>query len=105
MAKWEEEDRRTIALRGDVIAIALRPSPLLFAGSSSYLEILLGTFNNSVETDATWRHGGRRLFRGKKEKRGKKKIKAGSHARMEYETIRKTEASGGEGLIIVPLDK
>ena len=73
MAKWEEEDRRTIALRGDVIAIALRPSPLLFAGSSSYLEILLGTFNNSVETDATWRHGGRRLFRGKKEKRGKKK--------------------------------
>lgn len=73
MAKWEEEDRRTIALRGDVIAIALRPSPLLFAGSSSYLEILLGTFNNSVETDATWRHGGRRLFRGKKEKKGEKK--------------------------------
>lgn len=73
MAKWEEEDRRTIALRGDVIAIALRPSRLLFAGSSSYLEILLGTFNNSVETDATWRHGGRRLFRGKKEKKGEKK--------------------------------
>lgn len=78
--------------------------PPLFAGSSSYLEILLSTFNNSVETDATWRHGGRRLFRGKKRKKKEKRIKACSHTRMEYETIAK-QKRGGEELIIVPRDK
>lgn len=97
LAKWA--DWYTIALRGDVIAVAP-----LFAGSSSYLEILLGTFNNSVETDATWRHGGRRLFRGKKRKKKEKRIKACFHTRMEYETIAK-QKRGGEGLIIVPRDK
>lgn len=103
MAKWEEEDRRTIALRGDVIAIA---HPLRFllvprATWKSYWVLLI------IQSKPTRRGdmAGVAFSGGKKKKGGKKKIKAGSHARMEYETIRKTEASGGEGLIIVPLDK
>lgn len=73
MAKWEEEDRRTIALRGDVIAIA---HPLRFllvprATWKSYWVLLI------IQSKPTRRGdmAGVAFSGGKKKKGEKKKLK------------------------------
>lgn len=80
----------------------------LFAGSSSYLEILLGTFNNSVETDATWRRASlHRFFRKTKEKKGRKKVKIKAKSSFSRADGIPDDCKTGawRGLIIVPRDK
>lgn len=92
----------TIALRGDVIAVAPRFLLVPRATWKSYWVLLIIQSKPTRRGDmADVAFSG-----GKKEKKKEKRIKpeACSHTRIEYETIAK-QKRGGEGLIIVPRDK